>query len=87
MKDKMGTRQLPTAELLLKGTKATLISEPGKGIKTISTMLNITRYYNSACALSNMRRFVALLRDFSDRRKVKKYNLIIFIKSSKHLYI
>ena len=29
LKNKMGTHQLPTAELLLDGTEATLISEPG----------------------------------------------------------
>lgn len=70
MKDKLGTRQLPTAELLLKGTRATLISEPGKGVKTISKMLNITRIYNSSSAVSLMRRFLALLRDYSNRRDV-----------------
>ena len=30
LKNKMGTRQLPTAELLLDGTDAILVSEPGK---------------------------------------------------------
>lgn len=75
MKEKLGTRQLPTAELLLKGTKATLISEPGKGVKTISVMLNITRIYNSSSAVSTMRRFLAMLRDFSNRRDVFKSRL------------
>ena len=70
MKDKLGTRQLPTAELLLKGTKATLISEPGKGVKMISHMLNITRVYNASSAVSTMRRFLALLRDYGHRRDV-----------------
>lgn len=48
LKDKMGTRQLPTAELLLNGTEAYLISEPGKGVKAISHMLNVTRLYNAS---------------------------------------
>jgi len=48
LKDKLGTRQLPTAELELRGTKALLISKEGKGIKGISDMLNVTRLYNSA---------------------------------------
>ena len=47
LKDKLGTRQVPTAELTLDGTKATLISPIGKGIKYISDMLNITRIYNA----------------------------------------
>ena len=70
MKEKLGTRQLPTAELLLKGTKATLISEPGKGVKMISHMLNITRVYNASSAVSTMRRYLALLRDYGHRRDV-----------------
>ena len=42
MKNKLGTRQLPTAELLLDGTEAKLISEPGRGVAGIIEMLNIT---------------------------------------------
>ena len=44
MKNKLGTRQLPTAELLLDGCKAQLISEEGRGIASISNMLTVTRY-------------------------------------------
>jgi alkylation response protein AidB-like acyl-CoA dehydrogenase len=33
LKDKLGTRQLPTAELVLKGTLGQRISEIGKGVK------------------------------------------------------
>jgi hypothetical protein len=29
LKDKLGTQQLPTAELLLKGTEAMLVGQPG----------------------------------------------------------
>ena len=43
MKNKLGTRQLPTAELLLDGTKATMVGEEGRGIASISSMLTITR--------------------------------------------
>ena len=47
LKEKLGTKQLPTAELELHGSKATLISPEGKGVKYISDMLNITRLYNA----------------------------------------
>src|SRR5690606_4112745 len=47
LKDKLGTKALPTAELTLSGTPATLVGEAGKGIKTISTLFNITRLYNA----------------------------------------
>ena len=32
MKKKLGTRQLPTAELTLNGTKAILLSQEGRGV-------------------------------------------------------
>ena len=38
--------------MVLNGSKAYLISPPGKGVKYISMMLNITRLYNGATALS-----------------------------------
>ena len=47
LKDKMGTRQLPTAELQLNGTVAYLVSAPGKGVRSITDMLTVTRIYNS----------------------------------------
>lgn len=67
---------MPTAELLLKGTKALLISSFGEGIKYISNMLNVTRIYNATSAVSNMRRMIALCRDYSERRQAfgKKLN-------------
>merc|ERR1719461_2128899 len=42
MKNKLGTRQLPTAELLLDGVSARLVGEAGRGVAAISTMLTIT---------------------------------------------
>lgn len=75
LKDKLGTRQLPTAELLLKGSIATLISVEGEGVKTISKMLTITRIYNSATAVGVIRKGLALTRDYSARRTIGKSNL------------
>lgn len=46
LKDKLGTRQLPTAELELTNARAFLISPPGRGVSLMSYMLNITRLYN-----------------------------------------
>ena len=69
LKDKLGTRQLPTAELILRGTEALQISEVGKGIKYISNMLNITRIHNAIASVSFMRRIITLVLDYSSRRK------------------
>lgn len=69
LKDKLGTRALPTAELTLQGTPATRIGEPGKGVRTIATVLNITRLYNTISAVSYMRRGLALAQDYATRRR------------------
>lgn len=70
LKDKMGTKQLPTAEIILKNCIGKLVSPIGEGIKYISNLMNITRLYNSICAVSSMRRALAIARDYADRRSV-----------------
>ncbi|MBK9294819.1 MAG: acyl-CoA dehydrogenase family protein [Oligoflexia bacterium] len=69
LKDKLGTKALPTAELTLNGTPAILIGEEGRGVKNISALFNITRLYNSVCATANMRRGYALANDYAYKRK------------------
>lgn len=68
LKDKMGTKALPTAELTLHGTPAVLVGERGKGVKTIATLFNITRLYNACCAIGYMRRGIALAKDYGTKR-------------------
>ncbi len=68
LKDKLGTKALPTAELTLDGAPATLIGEPGRGVANISGMLNITRLYNANAAASGMHRACAMARDYAERR-------------------
>ncbi len=76
LKDKLGTRAMPTAELSLKGTPAKLIGEAGEGVKTVATMLNVTRLYNAVCALAYMRRGLALAYDYAHRRRAFGKQLI-----------
>lgn len=76
LKDKLGTRALPTAELTLGGTPATLVGEAGKGVKTIATLFNITRVYNACCAIGYMRRGLALALDYSKKREAFGKKLI-----------
>jgi len=68
LKDKLGTRALPTAELSLKGTPGLRVGEAGQGVKNIATLLNITRIYNSVCATAQMRRGLDLLQSYSQAR-------------------
>ena len=69
LKDKLGTKALPTAELSLQGTPARLIGAEGDGIKKIASVLNITRIYNSICAVGHARRALDLAQDYSRKRK------------------
>jgi acyl-CoA dehydrogenase len=68
LKDKLGTRKVPTAELTLDGTPAELVAGLGDGVKNIAPMLNVTRTWNSVSAVSYMRRGIALARDFARKR-------------------
>ncbi len=69
LKDKLGTRKVPTAELLLDGTRATLVGPPLNGTRSIEPMLGITRMWNGVCAVSFMRRGLALARSYAGQRK------------------
>jgi alkylation response protein AidB-like acyl-CoA dehydrogenase len=68
LKDKLGTRKVPTAELTLDGTPAELVAGTGDGVKNIAPMLNVTRTWNSMSACALMRRGLALARDFAGKR-------------------
>lgn len=68
LKDKLGTRALPTAELTLDNAQATLVGGMGDGVKKISSLFNITRIYNACCAVGYMRRALALARDYANKR-------------------
>ena len=68
LKEKLGTRQLPTAELQLHGTPATPLAGLTDGVRHMGGMLNITRTWNAVCAVSNMRRGLALARDYAHKR-------------------
>jgi putative acyl-CoA dehydrogenase len=70
LKNKMGTKALPTAELELVGTPAHLVGGEGGGVKKIAALFNISRIYNSVAALGYMRRALALALDYSQKRHV-----------------
>jgi alkylation response protein AidB-like acyl-CoA dehydrogenase len=68
LKDKLGTRKVPTAELTLNGTPARLVSDTQNGVRNITPMLGITRTWNAVASAWGMRRAVALARDYASRR-------------------
>ena len=68
LKDKLGTRMVPTAELFLNGAIAAPVKGLSGGVKNITTMLTITRMWNAVGAVAGMRRALALARDYAGRR-------------------
>ncbi|KAG1598376.1 hypothetical protein G6F47_006469 [Rhizopus delemar] len=70
LKNKFGTKGLPTAELELVGMKATMMGNPGRGVPNIASILNISRIYASLGVVSYLRRSLAIAKDFSLKRQV-----------------
>lgn len=68
LKDKLGTRKLPTAELTLDGAPATPVLGLSDGVRGITPMLNVTRTWNAMSAVALMRRGLALADDYAARR-------------------
>ncbi len=68
LKDKLGTRALPTAELTLEGAVARPVGDLGGGVRKITPLLNVTRLHNAINACGTMARLLQLLRDYARRR-------------------
>ncbi len=68
LKDKLGTRKVPTAELTLNGAPAEAVMGTTDGVRNIAPMLNITRLWNGISAVALMRRGLALAQDYARRR-------------------
>ncbi|KAL4960739.1 putative acyl-CoA dehydrogenase [Aspergillus stella-maris] len=69
LKNKLGTKELPTAELELRNTRAHLVGELDKGIQTIAPLLNITRTHTFIGSLAAWRRALDIAKAFAKTRK------------------
>lgn len=69
LKDKLGTRKVPTAELSLEGARAELVGDARNGTRNIEPMLVVTRTWNSVTSVAFMRRAVALARSYATQRR------------------
>ncbi len=69
LKQKLGTKGLPTAEVRLEGAMATLIGQKGKGIATSASLLNITRFYNALASASIMNRAFFSVTSYAKKRE------------------
>lgn len=70
LKNKLGTKTLPTAELELKGMRGYLIGQEGQGVKEISTVLNITRVHNAVSAVGSWGKGLTISRAYAKVRTV-----------------
>ncbi|GAM28231.1 hypothetical protein SAMD00019534_114070, partial [Acytostelium subglobosum LB1] len=75
LKNKFGTKAVPTTEIELLGTPGKMIGPKGRGVPVIASILNVTRIHNVLHSVATMRRGVALARDFSHRRRVNDAKL------------
>jgi len=71
MKPKLGTRALPTAELVLHDMRAYLLGKEGEGVREISTILTITRIHTAMSAVGFWGRGLAIARSYARVRKVE----------------
>ncbi len=69
LKDKLGTRKLPTAELDLDGMVAVPVGGLAEGVRAMAPMLNVTRTWNAVTAASLLRRGLMLAWDYAGRRQ------------------
>jgi alkylation response protein AidB-like acyl-CoA dehydrogenase len=76
LKKKLGTHELPTAEIHLDGLPATPVGPLDHGVRQIAPMLNVTRTWNAVCAVASMARAISLARDYAARRSAFGARLI-----------
>ncbi|KAI1308403.1 hypothetical protein EDD11_004293 [Mortierella claussenii] len=70
LKDKVGTKALPTAELQLDGMVAQQVGETHRGVRNISSILNITRIHCSINCTAAMQGFILGAKEYARRREV-----------------
>lgn len=69
LKNKFGTHIVPTAELSLRGTRARLVGETNQGVKTISSVLNITRVHSGVVSVGYVRKALSLATSYASVRR------------------
>lgn len=77
LKHKLGTQALPTAELEIKGMRAWLLGEEGKGVREISAILNATRLWTAHGSISGWSRGLAVSKAYANVRKIKGEQLLV----------
>ncbi len=69
LKDKLGTRSMPTAESHLEDAEATLLAAPPAGFKAMAEMINLSRLYNAVASCACIRRGLVEAVAWADERR------------------
>ncbi|WQI96437.1 acyl-CoA dehydrogenase family protein [Rossellomorea vietnamensis] len=69
LKDKLGVRAVPSAEVELKGANAYLVGEPDRGIYYMMEALNLSRICNAVASIGIMRRAYLEARNYAFHRE------------------
>lgn len=69
LKDKLGVRAVPSAEVELSGAQAYLIGDPSKGFYYMMEALNLSRICNSIASAGIMRRAYVEAKSYADKRE------------------
>ena len=70
LKDKLGNRAVPTAELEYAECRGFLLGDAGRGVPVISCLFNLTRWQNAVHCVSSMRRVMATVQSHARLRSV-----------------
>jgi len=70
LKDKLGTRPVPTAELELAGLRAHLLGPEGRGVAQLGPVLAVTRAHSAVASLAYLGRALAVARSYALVRTV-----------------
>ena len=69
LKDKLGVRAVPSAEVEFEGAQAYLVGEAGKGIHYMMEALNLSRVCNAIASIGIMRRAYMEARNYASHRE------------------
>ncbi|KAI0648104.1 acyl-CoA dehydrogenase/oxidase [Trametes meyenii] len=71
LKNKFGTKIVPTAELSIQGAEGYLLGQPNQGVKLITPVLNITRTHSAIGSVAYFRKSLAIATAHSTGRAIR----------------
>ncbi|MBO8155820.1 MAG: acyl-CoA dehydrogenase family protein [Bacillaceae bacterium] len=69
LKDKLGVRAVPSAEIVFEGSKAYLVGDPKKGFYYMMEALNLSRVCNAIASVGIMKRALKEAHEYADWRE------------------